>query len=94
MDFTCQNLPELLQSDIRLVVVRYLPRLSKRAVPNWGRAYHGNATKHSEETNVEGTHVSANVWYPLVRRNTYEMRGRHTRAKNESAEGFKTTRPL
>ena len=61
---------------------------------NGGRAYHGNTTQHREETDVEGTHVSAKVWYPVVRMNTYEMRGRHTRAKkNASADsgGFKTT---
>ena len=52
-----QNLHELLQNDIPELRLVNLPRLSKRAVPNWGRAYYGNATKHGEETDVEGTHV-------------------------------------
>jgi hypothetical protein len=43
------------------------------SIPNWGRAYHGNATKHREETDVEGTHVSAEVCYHIVRGNTYDM---------------------
>ena len=74
-----QNLHELMQSDILYtpqppVGVEWLDwRLSRRAVPNWGRAYHGNTTKHREKTDVEGTHVSAKVWVPIVRRNTYEM---------------------
>ena len=71
-----QNFHELLQSDLLIW------RLGRRASLNWGRAYHGNATKHCEEADVEGTHVPAKPWYPTVRRNTYEMRGGHTRAKN------------
>ena len=52
-----QNFHELLQSD------SLIRRLCRRAAPspNWGRAYHGNPTKHCEETDVEGTHVSAKV---------------------------------
>ena len=50
-----QNFHELLQSDI------LIRGFSRRAVPNRGRAYHGNATKHREETDVESTHVSAKV---------------------------------
>ena len=56
-----QNLHELLQIDIQRVFGFSLSRLSKRAGPNWGRAYHGNTTKHSEETDVERPHVSAKI---------------------------------
>jgi hypothetical protein len=78
------RLHELLQSDILNGW-----RLSRRAVPNWGRAYHGNATKHRKETDVEGTHDSAKVWFSIVRRNTHEMRGGIPGPKTVSAEGFK-----
>ena len=60
----------------------------RRAVLNWGRAYHGNATKHREETDVEGTHISAKVWCLIVRMNTYEIRlirEGHTKAKKLQA---------
>ena len=92
-----QNLHELLQSDIQGLRRSILPRLSKRAVPNWGRAYYGNATKHGEETDVEGTHVSAKIWFSSVRMNMYvnrDVRETYQSQKNASAEGFKTTRPL
>ena len=92
-----QNLHELLQSDIHELRLFILPRLSRRAVPNWGRAYYGNATKHGEETDVEGTHVSAKIWYSSVRMNMYvnrDVRETYQSQKNASAEGFKTTRPL
>ena len=56
-----QNLHELLQSDIR----NSFQLRNRSAVPNWGRAYHGNATKHRKETDVEGTHVSAKELYPM-----------------------------
>ena len=81
-----QNLRELLQSDIHC----YL----RRAVPNWGRTYQGDATKHREETDVEGTHVSAKIWYPIVKMNTYEIRGGHTRAKKKQARTRKVSQLL
>ena len=87
-----QNFHELLQSDI--LDGRDVRGLCRRAVPNWGRAYHGNATKHREKSDVEGTHVSVKGWYPTVRRYTYEMRGGIPGPKNSSAEGFKTVRPF
>ena len=78
-----QNLHELLQSDIlkhdreiehlSLLVTGATRHVKRVSIPNWGRAYHGNATKHREGTDVEGTHVSAKVWYHIVRRNTYEI---------------------
>jgi hypothetical protein len=47
------------------------------AVLNRDRAYHGNAAEHREQKEVEGTHDSVAVC-PIVRRETYEMRGRRT----------------
>jgi hypothetical protein len=55
-----QNLDphELLQRNIHLATINGIGR---SAVPNWSRAYHGNATKDREQTEVEGTHVSVAV---------------------------------
>jgi hypothetical protein len=58
-----QNLHELLPRDIQCY--------SRSAVPNRrGRACHGSATKHREQTEFEGTHASVAVC-PIVRRATY-----------------------
>ena len=81
-----QNLHELLQSDILINdrnidhLKNSVTRASRNVLSfvdnggvrvfNWGRAYHGNATKHHEETDVKGAHVSAKVCYHIVRRNT------------------------
>ena len=74
---SAQNFHELLQSDI--LDGR---GFSRRAVPNWGRAYHGNATKHREESDVKGTHVSAKGWYPTVRKKHVRYARGHTRTNN------------
>jgi hypothetical protein len=60
--------------------------LDRSAVPNWGRSYHGNATKRCGQSEVEGTHVSEAAC-PIVRRAVYEMRGKHTR---ENMKGVNT----
>ena len=80
------NLHELLQSDI--LSVWCLNGLNGRAVLNWGRAYHGNATKHRDKTDDEGTHVSVKVC-PPVRRNTYEMGVGGIPGRSSSTGGFK-----
>ena len=87
-----QNFHELLQSDI--LDGRDGRGLCRRAVPNWGRAYHGNATKHREKSDVEGTHVSAKGWYPTVRRYTYEMRGAYQDQKIQARKVSKLLDPL
>ena len=49
----------MLLRDIQLATINGLRR---SAVPNCGRAYHGNATKRREQREVvEGTHVSVAV---------------------------------
>ncbi len=40
---------------------------SKTAVINRHRAYHGNATEHSEQSEFDGTHASVTA-YRIVRR--------------------------
>jgi hypothetical protein len=47
---------------------------------------HGNATEHREQTEAEGTHASVGV-RPIVRKATYDMRARHTKA--DDVEGVK-----
>jgi hypothetical protein len=71
-----QILHMLLPRDVHLATI---DGPSRSAVPNRGRAYHDDATEHREQTEVEGaTHASV----AIVRRVTYETRGKHTRAKS------------
>jgi len=54
-----QNLQLLLLSDIQMARTDGLSGLSANS--KWGRAYHGNATEHREQSEVEGTHDSIAV---------------------------------
>ena len=82
--------------DVRLATSKGFGR---NAVPNWGRTDHGNATKHRNQTEVEGTHDSVVVVCRIVKRlnaedgmGTYERLWRICIAelKSESLEGVKT----
>lgn len=66
--------------DIRLATSNGFGR---SAVSNWGRSDHGNATKHRNQTEVEGMHDSVAVVCRAVKRlnaedsmGTYERLGR------------------
>jgi hypothetical protein len=50
-----QNLQLLLLSDIHSMAT------TNGLSTKWGRAYHGNATEHGEQSEVEGTHDSMAV---------------------------------
>ena len=86
-----QNLHELLQSDILCLSKQFFRirrTASKRAVPNRGCAYHGDATKHREEADVEGTHISAKVWSPMLGGTRTRCEGVIPELKTASTEVF------
>jgi hypothetical protein len=86
--FSDQNLHELLPRDIRLATSN---GLSGNAVPNWRRAYHGNAAKHREQSDVEGTHVICdNTVCPTVRKIFTRCEGGISDRKTANVEGVKT----
>src|SRR6266576_846618 len=52
-------------------------------VPNRGGAYHGNATKHREQSEVEGIHASVEVCRIVRRLNAKDKNGLFTRLGGE-----------
>lgn len=72
---------------------------SRSAVSNRGRTDHGNATKHRNQTEVEGTHDSMEVVCRIVKGSTWRTAGAPTRGwgrycvaepKSANLEGIKT----